>query len=162
MARTSNGIEIEGTVLECLRDATFRVQLNNGHTVQVSYAPRSELRLDSHGAVPLRADGGRVAVVAQRCLQPLRMLGNVEDRPMAHGMRSALVEFHDLEQSCGGSIHIAIQQVRAEADEIALRAGQHPLQPDGVGLLTLADACQFVVDHDRIEVIQVDGVDDGA
>jgi translation initiation factor IF-1 len=33
MARTSNGIEIEGTVLECLRDATFRVELTNGHTV---------------------------------------------------------------------------------------------------------------------------------
>jgi translation initiation factor IF-1 len=33
MARTSNGIEIEGTVLECLRDATFRVELTNGHKV---------------------------------------------------------------------------------------------------------------------------------
>lgn len=33
MARTSNGIEIEGTVLECLRDATFRVELSNGHKV---------------------------------------------------------------------------------------------------------------------------------
>jgi translation initiation factor IF-1 len=33
MARTSNGIELEGTVLECLRDATFRVELTNGHKV---------------------------------------------------------------------------------------------------------------------------------
>ena len=31
MARTSNGIELEGTVLECLRNATFRVELQNGH-----------------------------------------------------------------------------------------------------------------------------------
>ncbi|MBE1501960.1 MULTISPECIES: translation initiation factor IF-1 [Amycolatopsis] len=27
------GIEVEGTVLECLRDATFRVELENGHKV---------------------------------------------------------------------------------------------------------------------------------
>ena len=33
MARTSNGIELEGTVLECLRNATFRVELQNGHLV---------------------------------------------------------------------------------------------------------------------------------
>ena len=33
MARTSNGIELEGTVLECLRNATFRVELENGHKV---------------------------------------------------------------------------------------------------------------------------------
>ncbi len=33
MARTSNGIELEGTVIECLRNATFRVELQNGHTV---------------------------------------------------------------------------------------------------------------------------------
>ena len=33
MARTSNGIELEGTVLECLRNATFRVELQNGHMV---------------------------------------------------------------------------------------------------------------------------------
>jgi translation initiation factor IF-1 len=33
MARTSKGIELEGTVLECLRNATFRVELQNGHTV---------------------------------------------------------------------------------------------------------------------------------
>ncbi|WP_410631744.1 translation initiation factor IF-1 [Amycolatopsis sp. cmx-4-83] len=26
-------IEVEGTVLECLRDATFRVELENGHKV---------------------------------------------------------------------------------------------------------------------------------
>ncbi|MFB9235503.1 translation initiation factor IF-1 [Plantactinospora siamensis] len=31
MARTPKGIELEGTVLECLRNATFRVELNNGH-----------------------------------------------------------------------------------------------------------------------------------
>ncbi len=33
MARASNGIELEGTVLECLRNATFRVELQNGHKV---------------------------------------------------------------------------------------------------------------------------------
>jgi translation initiation factor IF-1 len=33
MPRSSNGIELEGTVLECLRNATFRVELANGHTV---------------------------------------------------------------------------------------------------------------------------------
>ena len=33
MARISKGIELEGTVLECLRNATFRVELQNGHTV---------------------------------------------------------------------------------------------------------------------------------
>lgn len=33
MPRTSNGIELEGTVLECLRNANFRVELQNGHTV---------------------------------------------------------------------------------------------------------------------------------
>jgi translation initiation factor IF-1 len=33
LARTANGLEIEGTVLECLRDATFKVELNNGHHV---------------------------------------------------------------------------------------------------------------------------------
>jgi translation initiation factor IF-1 len=33
MARTSNGIELEGTVLECLRNATFSVELQNGHKV---------------------------------------------------------------------------------------------------------------------------------
>ncbi|MEU8657931.1 translation initiation factor IF-1 [Actinoplanes philippinensis] len=29
----SSGIAIEGTVLECLRNATFRVELTNGHQV---------------------------------------------------------------------------------------------------------------------------------
>jgi len=33
MARTSKGIELEGTVLECLRNATFTVELQNGHKV---------------------------------------------------------------------------------------------------------------------------------
>jgi translation initiation factor IF-1 len=33
MTKTSKGIEVEGTVLECLRNATFRVELENGHTV---------------------------------------------------------------------------------------------------------------------------------
>jgi translation initiation factor IF-1 len=33
MAKTSGGIDVEGTVIECLRDATFRVQLENGHMV---------------------------------------------------------------------------------------------------------------------------------
>jgi translation initiation factor IF-1 len=33
MARTSKGIELEGVVQECLRNANFRVELQNGHTV---------------------------------------------------------------------------------------------------------------------------------
>jgi translation initiation factor IF-1 len=33
MARTANGIEMEGTVVECLRNANFRVELSNGHRV---------------------------------------------------------------------------------------------------------------------------------
>jgi translation initiation factor IF-1 len=33
MPRTPKGIELEGTVLECLRNATFRVELQNGHKV---------------------------------------------------------------------------------------------------------------------------------
>ncbi|MET0135688.1 MAG: translation initiation factor IF-1 [Kibdelosporangium sp.] len=33
MARTAGGIEVEGTVIECLPNATFRVELQNGHTV---------------------------------------------------------------------------------------------------------------------------------
>lgn len=33
MPRTAKGIEVEGTVVECLRSATFRVELNNGHRV---------------------------------------------------------------------------------------------------------------------------------
>ena len=32
MANTA-GIEVEGTVVECLRNATFRVELENGHKV---------------------------------------------------------------------------------------------------------------------------------
>jgi translation initiation factor IF-1 len=33
MPRTAGGIEVEGTVIECLRIATFRVELTNGHQV---------------------------------------------------------------------------------------------------------------------------------
>ncbi|WP_328603171.1 translation initiation factor IF-1 [Amycolatopsis sp. NBC_00345] len=33
MAATAGAIEIEGTVVECLRNATFRVELENGHKV---------------------------------------------------------------------------------------------------------------------------------
>ncbi|WP_432135755.1 MULTISPECIES: translation initiation factor IF-1 [unclassified Streptomyces] len=33
MARTASGLEVEGTVLECLRNATFTVELENGHHV---------------------------------------------------------------------------------------------------------------------------------
>ena len=33
MSKQSGGIEIEGTVLECLRNATFKVELANGHQV---------------------------------------------------------------------------------------------------------------------------------
>ncbi|GAA4585775.1 translation initiation factor IF-1 [Planotetraspora phitsanulokensis] len=33
MARAADGIEVEGTVIECLRNATFRVELQNGHKV---------------------------------------------------------------------------------------------------------------------------------
>jgi translation initiation factor IF-1 len=33
MARTADGIEVEGTVVECMRNATFRVELQNGHKV---------------------------------------------------------------------------------------------------------------------------------
>jgi translation initiation factor IF-1 len=33
MSRTSGGIEVEGTVVECLRNANFRVELTNGHQV---------------------------------------------------------------------------------------------------------------------------------
>ncbi|MEU8588410.1 translation initiation factor IF-1 [Streptomyces sp. NPDC048664] len=33
MAKTTHGIETEGTVLECLRNATFKVELENGHQV---------------------------------------------------------------------------------------------------------------------------------
>ncbi|GAA2852177.1 translation initiation factor IF-1 [Actinoplanes cyaneus] len=33
MPGSANGVQLEGTVLECLRNATFRVELSNGHTV---------------------------------------------------------------------------------------------------------------------------------
>jgi translation initiation factor IF-1 len=33
MTKTASGIEIEGTVVECLRNATFTVELENGHQV---------------------------------------------------------------------------------------------------------------------------------
>ena len=33
MTRAANGVQLEGTVVECLRDATFRVELPNGHVV---------------------------------------------------------------------------------------------------------------------------------
>ncbi|WBP91118.1 translation initiation factor IF-1 [Kitasatospora cathayae] len=33
MTKTTNGIEAEGTVIECLRNANFKVELPNGHIV---------------------------------------------------------------------------------------------------------------------------------
>jgi translation initiation factor IF-1 len=33
MAKTSDGIQLEGTVVECMRNAMFRVELHNGHVV---------------------------------------------------------------------------------------------------------------------------------
>jgi translation initiation factor IF-1 len=33
MSRATRGIEVEGTVVECLRDAKFTVELPNGHYV---------------------------------------------------------------------------------------------------------------------------------
>ena len=33
MARQSDKFEVEGVVVECLRSATFRVELQNGHKV---------------------------------------------------------------------------------------------------------------------------------
>ena len=33
MSKATDGIQLEGTVLECLRDAKFRVELANGHIV---------------------------------------------------------------------------------------------------------------------------------
>jgi translation initiation factor IF-1 len=33
MTKTAGGIEVEGIVLECLRNANFKVELQNGHTV---------------------------------------------------------------------------------------------------------------------------------
>ncbi|MFE2729507.1 translation initiation factor IF-1 [Streptomyces sp. NPDC059349] len=33
MTKTNRGIEFEGTVVECLRNATFQVELKSGHKV---------------------------------------------------------------------------------------------------------------------------------
>jgi translation initiation factor IF-1 len=33
MPKPTDGIQLEGTVLECLRDAKFRVELANGHII---------------------------------------------------------------------------------------------------------------------------------
>ncbi|MFF3070640.1 translation initiation factor IF-1 [Kitasatospora sp. NPDC057904] len=33
MTKSTGAIEVEGTVTECLRNATFKVQLQNGHVV---------------------------------------------------------------------------------------------------------------------------------
>ena len=33
MVKANGGIQMEGTVVECLRNATFRVELPNGHVV---------------------------------------------------------------------------------------------------------------------------------
>ncbi|MEU5538440.1 translation initiation factor IF-1 [Streptomyces sp. NPDC020362] len=33
MTKAAGGIDVEGTVVECLRNATFKVELQNGHTV---------------------------------------------------------------------------------------------------------------------------------
>lgn len=33
MPRKAGGLEMEGTVVECLRNANFRVELSNGHRV---------------------------------------------------------------------------------------------------------------------------------
>lgn len=33
MPRKAGGLELEGTVVECLRNANFRVELSNGHRV---------------------------------------------------------------------------------------------------------------------------------
>ncbi|MEU8030465.1 translation initiation factor IF-1 [Streptomyces sp. NPDC049099] len=33
MTKTAGGVEVEGTVVECLRNATFKVELENGHMV---------------------------------------------------------------------------------------------------------------------------------
>jgi translation initiation factor IF-1 len=33
MSRKAGGLEMEGTVVECLRNANFRVELSNGHRV---------------------------------------------------------------------------------------------------------------------------------
>jgi translation initiation factor IF-1 len=33
MTKSTDGIEVQGTVVECLRNAMFRVELDNGHKV---------------------------------------------------------------------------------------------------------------------------------
>ena len=33
MTASANGVQVEGTVVECLRNASFRVELANGHVV---------------------------------------------------------------------------------------------------------------------------------
>ena len=33
MSKTANGLQVEGIVTECLRSATFTVELENGHKV---------------------------------------------------------------------------------------------------------------------------------
>ncbi|MEU5594247.1 translation initiation factor IF-1 [Streptomyces sp. NPDC020298] len=33
MTKQAGGVEVEGTVVECLRNATFKVELENGHKV---------------------------------------------------------------------------------------------------------------------------------
>lgn len=33
MSRAAGGIEVEGIIVECLRNANFRVELTNGHKV---------------------------------------------------------------------------------------------------------------------------------
>ncbi|WP_163506340.1 translation initiation factor IF-1 [Fodinicola acaciae] len=33
MPKTKDGIDVEGTVVECLRNAVFKVELENGHQV---------------------------------------------------------------------------------------------------------------------------------
>ena len=33
MTKTTGAIEVDGTVVDCLPNATFRVELENGHTV---------------------------------------------------------------------------------------------------------------------------------
>ncbi|GHI10499.1 translation initiation factor IF-1 [Streptomyces cellostaticus] len=33
MTKAAGGVEVEGIVIECLRNATFKVELQNGHTV---------------------------------------------------------------------------------------------------------------------------------
>ena len=62
MSRLSGGIEVEGTVVECLRNATFRVELENGHKVlahisgkiRKNYIKIVLLRPGARGAQPVR------------------------------------------------------------------------------------------------------------